>query len=179
MFVGMSEAQRVLEIIRFVWRLPSTPNARHWQTVLEMSQPLVGKTTLEGSKGAGNDMRLLSLMWAVRGDAFRSLGEPRLAADAYGTACDFMPSTGFAGYYSKLVLDHRFEDHYGRALASLDASIESWSKLSLFRKVFGWTAAILHRPVSFFREIWPQVRHRDQWRDELRRRLEGSAPTPA
>ncbi len=179
MIVGVSEAQRVLEIIRFVWRLPSTPSARHWQSVLEMSQPLVGKSTLEGSKGAGNNERLLSLMWAVRGDAFRSLGEPRLAADAYGTAHDFMPSSGFAGYYAKLVLDHRFEDHYGRALASLDASVEAWRRLSLFRKVFGWAVAILHRPVIFFREIWPQVRNRHRWRSELHRRLEASAATPA
>lgn len=87
-----------------------------------MSEPFVGKVELQGQNCQESADRILSLVATVRGDAFRELGFPREAAEAYRTAYFIKPIGGFAEVYAPVVLDHAFGNHYETALAALDAS---------------------------------------------------------
>ncbi|MCG3132056.1 MAG: hypothetical protein FLDDKLPJ_02866 [Phycisphaerae bacterium] len=172
-----TEAQRAFLVIRYVWSLPVKPTREHWERVLQMSEPFVGKVELQGQKSRDSTDRILSLVAAVRGDAFRELGFPREAAEAYRTAYLIKPIGGFAGFYAQVVLDHAFADHYETALAALDASAESVRATPWHRKALGWAILMMKHPVQTLTETLPHLRADPKRREALVQRLRHRADT--
>ncbi|GIK16951.1 MAG: hypothetical protein BroJett003_19150 [Planctomycetota bacterium] len=173
----LTEAQRAFLVNRYVWSLPAKPTREHWEHVLRMSEPFVGKVELQGQKNQESTNRILSLVAAVRGDAFRELGFPCEAAEAYRTAHLIKPFAGIAGYYSQLVLDHAFDDHYETALAALDDATQTWGGRPWYQKVFGWTVLLMKHPIHTLKETLPHLRADPKRREALMQRLRHRAGT--
>lgn len=171
MSVRAGDGQQALDVIRYVWRMGQWPTKKQWRVVLERTAPFVDKDCLAGAERPGESERLLSLVWAVRGDAFRELGVPNEAAEAYRMAFHFMPATGFTDYYLKLVLDHELSDHYETALRNVEESVRAWRTRPWYQRAIGFIVVLVHSPWFILSRFLPDTLMRERRRQELLRRL--------
>ena len=147
-----TEARQALDVLWELRPLLKRSRKADWQAVLHLLEPYRERQYLDGATRE-NSNRILSLINATIGDAYRELGEPRQAATAYGRAQDFFPGTGFQDLYAELVLKHRLEEHYEKALTALVAGHRTWSARPAIIRLAGHVGGLLTNPRTYWRYL--------------------------
>jgi hypothetical protein len=170
-----TEARQALDAVGEVRRRLSGRGKPDWGAILGLMEPYRERRYLHGTTRE-NANRILSLVNAVMGDAHRELGDPGEAAAAYGRAQDFYPGTGFQDFYAELVLKHRLEDHYEKALAALLDGQEVWATRSPILRLVGHIGSLLGSPGTYWHFLRSRILYRCRVR-KLRALIEArSAP---
>jgi tetratricopeptide (TPR) repeat protein len=144
-----SEVRQALDALWEARRRISALGKTDWQEILRLLEPYRERRYLHGATRENAD-RILSLINAVVGDAYRELGKPHEAALAYRRAQEFFPGTGFQGLYAELALEHQLEDHYESALAALLDGESTWLRRSPLARLVGHVASLLTSPGTYW-----------------------------
>ena len=140
-----------------VWHTGGLLAARRPRTgpALELLRPYMACDRFEGVSQEKSDT---TVHWvaAVVGDCYRLDGKVDDAIRWYRRASEFRRDGACAMFYADLVIQHRLQDHYERALECVRALRLAWGRNSLWLRILGWVLFgwhLLKHPWDFRRSL--------------------------
>ena len=165
-----TEIRRAMDTIWLIRSYGDNPSPEVWRQILEMLAPFREHSYLSGAVSRDASNRVLSLVWACTGDAYRETGDFVAAATAYRTAGVFRPGSYYADYYAKMVLEKKFSDHYEAALNALEEGERLYHQSRPSIRLFAHLWTVLAHPVVYVKYL-QDLALRSSRRRELRRRI--------